>query len=305
MKKTRASLKLFYRCLMSMVHKKMPKTRRHLHPLSLEPISRLVGYDSTPRNISFSLSTNIEAPLKVIELLGINIYTDLLFDTDVLLTIAGRLEMNSWEDFQEMYDGSRMSVTGVNCSYSLFNHSCQPNVTCFRDASTGKIVVQAIREIRAGEELYLSYLDADALAEGRKARLEMPENWMGTRPHHCALCYPARADIVPQSSSSGNKRSRPVEVVEISSDEEGPIIPSAPKKRRKWKRVDDSPISENVEKRLKKAKLEESHEETEFQELPPDYDSADEYSSSDHEGVDNKQSSEEDSESEEDEDDEY
>jgi hypothetical protein len=186
-----ASLNLFYRCIRSMFHQMRQCPSLYRHPLDTTPICRLVGFASTPKIAPFSFASDIKAPLEVLPMLGVDINENLQFDADILFTISGRLEMNSWEDEQEMSDGNAVSVTGVNCAYSLLNHSCEPNVSCVRDLSTGNLVIQARRDIKAGEELYLSYVENAVLEGDRESRLKVLENWMGERPHHCPRCYPS------------------------------------------------------------------------------------------------------------------
>lgn len=53
---------------------------------------------------------------------------------------------------------------GVFLQASRFNHSCRPNVSRYWDSDTQEMVFRAIRDVQAGDELCLSYIDVDVLA---------------------------------------------------------------------------------------------------------------------------------------------
>lgn len=183
-------LYLFCRCLASLVQKQPRYSHQHAHPLELEPVCRLVGHGSTPTNVAFSFIENVRIPQEVLGVLGVDVFADARYDADILFEIAGRLELNSWADEQDLPDGSTLTILGVNSCYSLLNYSCLPNVSCARDPVTGNMVVKALRDIKAGEELYVSYLDLESLEEGPEERERMLKVWMGDSAHFCERCYP-------------------------------------------------------------------------------------------------------------------
>merc|ERR1719343_376024 len=62
---------------------------------------------------------------------------------------------------------------GLFCAAAHFNHSCAPNATMESNRST--LLVRAASEIRAGEEVFLSYLPVELLerpGQDRRARLQ-------------------------------------------------------------------------------------------------------------------------------------
>lgn len=129
-------------------------------------------------------------PLAVLQAMGTDIFSELDLDIDVLLTIASRLELNSWEDEQEMSTPGGMFITGINTSYSLFNHSCNPNVTWTRDEASGYIVMIAKRHIKVDEELLISYLGDEQLQYDKDGRIDALAHWFGNGPHFCSRCFP-------------------------------------------------------------------------------------------------------------------
>jgi fructose-1,6-bisphosphatase len=127
-------------------------------------------------------------------MLEVDIFADHRFDTWVLLTVSGRIDLNAWEYKQELPDGTETFVTGLNSCYSLFNHSCDPNVEWFRDDVTGRIVFRALEDIEIGEEMFSSYLSDQQLEQSTEKRLETLKSWMGDGPHFCTRCFPELVD---------------------------------------------------------------------------------------------------------------
>ncbi|KAF9224834.1 SET domain-containing protein [Gyrodon lividus] len=82
-----------------------------------------------------------------------------------------------------IWDGDRreeMMGWGIWISASYFNHSCTPNIRKMRQ---GRVLhFEATREIQAGEELCISYIDTDAPADQRRRELE--GSWFFT----CRCC---------------------------------------------------------------------------------------------------------------------
>jgi len=59
---------------------------------------------------------------------------------------------------------------GVSASVAMFNHDCEPNAEWALDAD-GCIVVRAVRDVRAGDEMCISYVDPRMPAPARQSRL--------------------------------------------------------------------------------------------------------------------------------------
>lgn len=178
---------LVARALLSIVHQVLKGQK---HPLDTAPISQLVGTAAAPRPTAFSYREDVRMPLAVLQAITVDVFSDLDFDMDVLLTIAGRLDLNSWEDGQEMGPLGEMFITGINSCYSLFNHSCQPNVTWMRDEASGHVIMTANRDIKADEELLISYLQDEQLRGSRDERMAGLTHWFGNGGHFCSRCFP-------------------------------------------------------------------------------------------------------------------
>ncbi|KAF2490139.1 hypothetical protein BU16DRAFT_597809 [Lophium mytilinum] len=180
------------------------------HPLEHPLIAGLTASYGPATIRKFSFQQDIKDPLHLLEYLGIDIYGDLRYDMDVLLTVYQRIRNNSFE----WVDRDR--VEGVGPLFSFFNHSCEPNVS-WRVENSGEmavglppqrsIIMRAERDIEEGEELFISYIclapewDGDVPVEERRKQLMM---WMGG-PCQCARC-------VRESEAAKGMRSRLTEL---------------------------------------------------------------------------------------------
>jgi len=76
---------------------------------------------------------------------------------------------------------------------SACNHSCNPNVMPSFPNSDNRLVMMAIREIKPGDEICVSYLDDCTLARSRHSRIQrLEENYLFTC--HCSRCEEQRDD---------------------------------------------------------------------------------------------------------------
>ena len=82
--------------------------------------------------------------------------------------LMGRACSNSLTLYDET-SGEEVGV-GVSASVAMFNHDCDPNATWALDAA-GCLVVHTTRDVRAGEEFCLSYVDPRMPTAVRRARL--------------------------------------------------------------------------------------------------------------------------------------
>jgi hypothetical protein len=145
-----------------------------VHPLDHPLVAALTPNYESPDEVGrrWSLETHIDVPQRILTALGIDIFTDVRYDTWVLQTIWARMINNVRGGPQEGFIG-QMATKGINPLYSFINHNCEPNAnavdvwTTFppqkapvRRSSTVAIV--ANKTIRPGEEIYISYVDHDA-----------------------------------------------------------------------------------------------------------------------------------------------
>ncbi|KAH0543120.1 hypothetical protein FGG08_002546 [Glutinoglossum americanum] len=131
--------------------------QRGVHPLQHPTIARLVPAYTSIHPEGWSLHGNIYAPIMILEAFGINIYTDLRFDTWVLQTMWWRFKNNASAEVT-----SEQPIITSNPFLSCVNHSCEPNVAS-RFGSGTTAGLEALREIREGEELFISYIPLDGM----------------------------------------------------------------------------------------------------------------------------------------------
>jgi len=125
------------------------------HPLKSTLLVRLTpayGFKE-PNLIIFNFQDHIQMPISILQTLGINIFTDPLYDTWVLHTIKCRLQNN--KHGQTLGDWPGTSISGL---YSMLNHSCSPNVDWRHDSASSEVTMFATRDCKKGEELYISYI---------------------------------------------------------------------------------------------------------------------------------------------------
>ena len=76
----------------------------------------------------------------------------------------------------------------INPLYSLFSHSCVPNVVCSNPDNGSTVTMKAIIDFRKGHELLISYLDDDLLDLPLAERQKLLFNWFGGRECRCSRC---------------------------------------------------------------------------------------------------------------------
>ncbi|TID18220.1 hypothetical protein E2P81_ATG06156 [Venturia nashicola] len=164
------------------------------HPLTYPLIRNLTIARGANEAVEFSLRKDIIIPMSTLETLGIDIFADSQFDAWVLQTIQARLRANSWE-----HKENGIEFLGLSPLFSLFNHSCRPNVKWLfgKDATT--IELKTLRPVRAGEELYI-YLQSEDLVLGRAERKKLLLHWF--TECQCPKCKGA------ERASSGDGRVR-------------------------------------------------------------------------------------------------
>ena len=179
------------------------------HPLEVPLVNRLLMTHNT--TVRFSLQHDVVEPIRILIKMGIDVYTDMRFDTWVLRTIAGRLETNLREDTMTTRFNNEIELLAVNPIYAFANHSCEPNVKSLANVSkhNSSLQLRAKQRIGRGEELFISYLDDDQLKLNLEERNKLLESWTGGTCN-CSKCTRERAmmdgeddrDYYPDKSSS-------------------------------------------------------------------------------------------------------
>ncbi len=160
------------------------------HPLDHPSIANLSPlYDDYSR--LWSLSNNIVTPIKILRQSGIDVYSDMRYDTWVLQTVWARVINNQQGDLDER----EWHLRGINQFYSFFNHSCEPNTGWSTPASATCVngmtkVMFAQRDIRKGEELCVTYLSEMRLRQSKTERSRMLCSWIGIdETCGCSRCW--------------------------------------------------------------------------------------------------------------------
>ena len=146
-------------------------------PLDLPAIARLTPTYHRQEAKTFRLSTDIEIPNRALQTFGIDIFANHHYDSWVLFTLAARLRNNSW---------SSPVAAALNPLFSLFNHSCEPNVEWQTRKDHRTIDLRVSRDVVAGEQLFVEYdgFMHDATLEMRRNRLA---KWIDG-PCLCSRC---------------------------------------------------------------------------------------------------------------------
>ena len=173
------------------------------HPLKVPMIAwQSAAYDA---DYLFPVSSRmkIKRQMQMLQLLGINIFTDLQYDTWVLQTITAR--MNANQQLSPSICASKATPTAlastlestgflapatigrewpaaahINPLSMFVNHSCSPNVVfridVFEASMTIKIV--ATRDIKKGEELFQRKISGESLRGSLNIRREAVKCWL-------------------------------------------------------------------------------------------------------------------------------
>ena len=147
------------------------------HPLDHSLIARLTPTYAEDKVESFSLQNDIVTPNEALQRFGIDIFANLNYDTWVLFTIQARAFNNSC--------GDPMSES-LNPLFSLFNHSCEPNVEWTTTEDHRTIKVKARRNIDGGEQLLVEY-DQFIRNQPLEARRKRMMRWLDG-PCLCTRC---------------------------------------------------------------------------------------------------------------------
>ncbi|TGO52363.1 hypothetical protein BOTNAR_0327g00090 [Botryotinia narcissicola] len=150
-------------------------------PLKTSLISRLTpAYNpNNPQLIELNFKDHIITPIRILRGLGINVFANSAYDTWVLHTIYCRLQNNK---HGQTFDDT--CGTAVNPLYSMFNHSCDPNIDWRHNDENSTVTMFAERDIRKGEEMFISYIGRGKGLKERQGKL-MPWFGMDCACHMC------------------------------------------------------------------------------------------------------------------------
>ena len=101
------------------------------------------------------------------ETLGVDVFTNLKFDSWVPQTLLARVQCNIVG--KETLDNRKYST--VDPLLSTFNHNCLPSATPQFIGESTETMVKAVRNIKEGEEICLSYVDPGLLEEVRRGKI--------------------------------------------------------------------------------------------------------------------------------------
>lgn len=122
----------------------------------------------------FNYQRDVVYPLAVLTALGADIWCDARLDFWILWTMKLRVDNNHMEG---LLRGGKF-FEGVFPVISMMNHSCEPNVA-LRDDQSGAKVLIARRDVSAGEELNITYMQQGGLAGDRGMRTQQLAPWLG------------------------------------------------------------------------------------------------------------------------------
>jgi hypothetical protein len=127
--------------------------------------------------LDFSLDDDIMIPNTALQQLGIDIFANHHYDTWVLFTMQARVDNNSCGDAMAEW---------LNPLFSLYNHSCEPNLRWTTQEDHRTIVVKAARDLVAEEQLFVGY-DASISDQPLEVRRKRLWRWLDG-PCCCTRC---------------------------------------------------------------------------------------------------------------------
>lgn len=152
------------------------------HPLDHPLLARLTPTYRKDKVRTFHLKSDIQIPNECLQRFGIDIFANPAYDTWVLFTVLGREANNSWSD---------PIHSCISPLFSLFNHSCEPNVEWHAEGHA-KMVMTTIRDVQAGEQLFVRY---DGYLENQplQARRRRLKKWLDAECQ-CSRCVREEAE---------------------------------------------------------------------------------------------------------------
>lgn len=147
------------------------------HPLDHHLIARLTPTYPTARTTLsrdaevFDVETDIAIPNTLLARHGVDIFANRAWDTWVLMTLAARSLNNNWADSLHMY---------VHPLFSLFNHSCEPNVVWQTEQEDPTpMLIRVSKDVKQEEQLFVEYDGFQAL-NGLNTRRKRLRKWLDT-----------------------------------------------------------------------------------------------------------------------------
>lgn len=168
--------------------------QRGKHPLQHPLVANLTSHEGSAHD-PWSLESRVIKPLRTLEMLGVDVFTDQWYDTWVLELLwyvnplLETLFKTALTDVFPHRQRFRVNAVGtgegseceawVDSSHAMFNHSCEdpPMLYCYQDKSSLKYHWCARREIKKGEEVFVSYI-GDSLPQSTKERRELLNGWL-------------------------------------------------------------------------------------------------------------------------------
>lgn len=144
------------------------------HPLHSSVLKRLTPTYGLkePQLIIYNFNEHVIAPINMLLELGIDIFADSRYDSWVIHTMRCRLQNNKHGQTLDDVCG-----TAVGPLYSMFNHSCDPSVDWRHDNDNNTLTMFAERDIREGEEMFISYIKGKDIGRAERQKILMP--WLG------------------------------------------------------------------------------------------------------------------------------
>ena len=173
-------------------------SQKAAHPLLTSVVQRLTPAYSMPEPqlIIFNFADHIMTPILTLRELGVDIFANSLYDTWVLHTIRYRIQNNKHGATLDGFVGSAISPL-----YSMFNHSCKPNVDWRHDEHNSTVMLFATKDIEEGEEMCISYIKGVDM--GRIERQKALMTWLGM-DCACARC-------LEETAAEGNEMENDLE----------------------------------------------------------------------------------------------
>jgi hypothetical protein len=117
-------------------------------PLDLPAIACLTATYHRQETKTFRLERDKVIINDALDQVGIDIFANHNYDTWVLFTILARLYNHSWTD---------PMAAGLNPLFSLFNHSCDPNVIWATKKDHRTVMMLVSRDAVVGQQLFVEY----------------------------------------------------------------------------------------------------------------------------------------------------
>lgn len=154
------------------------------HPLDHPLLARLTPTYRGDKTRTFHLETDISILNAALQKFGIDIFANPNFDTWTFFILMSRLDNNSWSD---------PNTSCLNAMFAMFNHSCEPNVRWSTQDDHRTLHVRTIRDIEAGEQLFVEY-DSFMADEPIAKRRDRLRRWLNG-PCQCTRCVREEAEM--------------------------------------------------------------------------------------------------------------